>query len=47
MKSLRASATYAHTHQSQSSTIVIGSSSYNANIVGVTVSYSWDHPLGR
>ncbi len=46
-KSLLASATYARVHQTQSNTIVLGSGSYNANIVGVSITYTWNHPLGR
>ena len=46
-KSLLASATYAYVHQTQSSTVLLGSSTYNANIVGASISYSWNHPLGR
>ena len=46
-KSLIASATYFRVHQTESNTIVIGSGSYNANIVGASITYSWNHPLGR
>jgi len=47
-KSLHASATYAFVHQTQSNAFLIGSgSSYNDSIVGVSVTYSWNHPLGR
>jgi long-subunit fatty acid transport protein len=47
MKSLTATALYSYLHQSQSNAILIGSSTYNANIVGVSVNYTWNHPLGR
>jgi hypothetical protein len=46
-KSLLANATYARVHQSQSNTILLGSGSYSANIVGASVTYTWNHPLGR
>ena len=46
-KSLSASAQYMFLHQTQSNTILLGPNSYNANIVGVTVNYTWNHPLGR
>lgn len=46
-KSLSATARYAFFHQTQSNTIVIGPRTYNTNLVGVTVNYTWNHPLGR
>jgi outer membrane protein assembly factor BamA len=46
-KSLNATAQYSYLHQTQSNTILLGSGNYNSNIVGVTINYTWDHPLGR
>src|SRR5271166_2131061 len=46
-KSFLASAQYARIHQTQSNSIVLGPSTYDANIVGVTLNYTWNHPLGR
>jgi hypothetical protein len=46
-KSLIASAQYNYVHFTQSNTILIGPSTYNSNIVGVSVRYTWNHPLGR
>ncbi len=46
-KSLTATAQYSHLLLNQSSTIALGSPNYNSNIVGVTVNYTWNHPLGR
>jgi hypothetical protein len=46
-KSLSATAQYMYLHQTQSNTILLGPSSYNSNIVGASITYTWDHPLGR
>jgi hypothetical protein len=46
-RSLNATAQYMFVHQAQSNTILIGPSTYNTNIVGVTINYTWNHPLGR
>jgi hypothetical protein len=46
-KSLSVSGQYAYTHFTQSNTFLIGNSNYSANIVGVSVNYTWKHPLGR
>ncbi len=46
-KSLNATARYGFLHQTQSNTILIGPGTYNTNLVGVTVNYTWNHPLGR
>jgi len=46
-KSLVATLNYSRLHQAQSSAILLGSSSYDANVVGGSLSYSWNHPLGR
>ncbi len=46
-KSLKATAQYAFLHQTISNAILLGPNIYNSNIVGVTVNYTWDHPLGR
>jgi hypothetical protein len=46
-KSLDATALYVHLQQTQSSAILIGSSNYDSNLVGVSINYSWNHSLGR
>jgi len=46
-KSFLADANYIRVHQSQSNAFLIGTSTYNDNRVGVSISYSWSHPLGR
>ena len=46
-KSLTATGTYGYVHQTQSNTILIGTANYNANIVGASINYTWNHPLGR
>jgi len=46
-KSFNASAQYGYLHQTQSTAILLGSSNYSSNIVGVSVNYTWNHPLGR
>jgi hypothetical protein len=46
-KSLNTTAQYAYVHQTQSNSILLGPTNYNTNIVGVSVNYTWDHPLGR
>lgn len=46
-KSLQATGSYIYVHQTQSNAFVIGSNTYNDNRVGVNITYSWTHPLGR
>jgi len=46
-KSFDATANYVRIHQSQSSAFIIGSRTYDDNRVGVSINYSWNHPLGR
>jgi len=46
-RSLNATAQYAHVHQTQSSAFLLGTGNYDSNIVGVSISYTWTHPLGR
>jgi hypothetical protein len=46
-KSLSATALYSYVYQTQSNTILLGNDKYSSNIVGVTVNYTWNHPLGR
>jgi len=46
-KAFSATLNYAHVYYTQSNTILLGYSSYNSNIVGVSINYSWTHPLGR
>jgi hypothetical protein len=46
-KSFYATANYSRVHQTQSNAFIVGTGSYNANIVGASISYSWNHPLGR
>jgi hypothetical protein len=45
-KALNASVQYAYLHQDQSNAFLIGNSRYNTNLVGVTIAYTWNHPLG-
>ena len=46
-KSLLASGQYSRLHQTQSNAFIIGNNNYTSNIVGATVTYTWNHPLGR
>jgi hypothetical protein len=46
-KSFFATFDYAHTQTTRSKAFLIGTGSYDANIVGASISYSWNHPLGR
>jgi hypothetical protein len=46
-KSLLTSVQYYRIHQTQSSAILLGPATYDANIVGVSLNYTWNHPLGR
>ena len=46
-KSFLMSAIYARVNTTQSNAFVINSGTYNDNRVGVNLSYSWTHPLGR
>jgi hypothetical protein len=46
-KSFDASATYGFAHLTQSNAFLIGSGNYNSNIFSASISYSWNHPLGR
>jgi len=46
-RSLTASAQYSYLKMNQSTAILLGTNNYNANMVGVTVNYTWNHPLGR
>ena len=46
-RSLNATAQYAHVHQTQSSAFLLGTGNYDSNIVGVSIGYTWTHPLGR
>ncbi len=46
-KSLNATLLYTHWLQNQSSTILIGTNNYDSNLVGVSINYTWNHPLGR
>ncbi|HZD30653.1 MAG TPA: hypothetical protein VE779_03240 [Candidatus Angelobacter sp.] len=46
-KSLQTTGLYSYLHQDQSNTILIGNAHYSTNLVGVTIAYSWTHPLGR
>jgi hypothetical protein len=46
-RSLNASAYYVHVHQTQSGAFLLGSGNYDSNIVGVSINYTWSHPLGR
>src|SRR5215469_11218732 len=47
-RSFHADANYGFTQVSQSNAFLIGSSGhYQTNIFGASISYSWNHPLGR
>ena len=46
-KSLNATANYGFVHVSQSNVFLIGSGHYQSNLFGGSISYSWNHPLGR
>ncbi|HVO78680.1 MAG TPA: hypothetical protein VMT39_01555 [Candidatus Bathyarchaeia archaeon] len=46
-KSLNAIAQYTYSELQKSKAFVLGAPGYTDNIVGVTVNYSWTHPLGR
>jgi hypothetical protein len=46
-KSFYAAASYSHAHLSQSNAFIITNGTYDANIVGASITYSWNHPLGR
>jgi long-subunit fatty acid transport protein len=46
-KSFTLDANYTRVHQTQSNAFLIGNNTYNDNRVGVSISYSWSHPLGR
>ena len=46
-KSFNATANYAFAHFTQSNAFLIGTSTYNTNIFAASISYSWNHPLGR
>ncbi len=46
-KSLVASGQYAHLQQTQSNAFLIGNNNYTSNLVGASITYTWNHPLGR
>ena len=46
-KSFNAMANYGFAHLNQSNLFLIGSRNYNTNVVSASITYSWDHPLGR
>jgi hypothetical protein len=46
-KSLTADGQYSYIHYNRSNTILLGSGTYGDNIVGASISYTWNHPLGR
>jgi hypothetical protein len=46
-KSFDATARYGFTHWKQSNAFLIGTGNYNTNIFSASISYSWNHPLGR
>ena len=46
-KSFNASGNYGFVHLAQSNLFLVGSNSYNTNVVSASISYSWNHPLGR
>ena len=46
-KHFSSNASYIRVHQTQSNAFLINPGTYNDNRVGVNISYSWTHPLGR
>ena len=46
-KSLNATANYGFANTAQSNVFLGGSTHYQTNIVSASISYSWNHPLGR
>lgn len=46
-KSLTANGNYAYFHQTHSNAFIIGPGNYNTNLVGASINYTWEHPLGR
>ena len=46
-KSFKASGNYYFVHLAQSNLFLIGSNTYSTNSVSASISYSWNHPLGR
>jgi hypothetical protein len=46
-KSWLATASYTYLHQNQSSAFLLGPGSYSTNGLTASISYSWNHPLGR
>ncbi|HEX8893473.1 MAG TPA: hypothetical protein VF783_09120, partial [Terriglobales bacterium] len=46
-KSLNATASYGFANTAQSNLFLVGPGHYQTNIVSASISYSWNHPLGR
>ena len=46
-KSFNGTANYGFGHLTQSNFFLIGTGTYNTNIFSASISYSWNHPLGR
>jgi len=46
-KSFTATAQYSYLRQNRPSNGLVGSTGYSDNLVGVTINYTWSHPLGR
>ena len=46
-KSLNATGNYGFSHLTQSNLFLVGSRDYQTNVVSASISYSWNHPLGR
>ena len=46
-KSFNATANYGFLHLTQSNAFLIGTGNYNTNILSASITYSWNHPLGR
>jgi len=46
-KSFNATAQYSFIRQIQSQAFLIGTNPYNANLIGASINYTWNHPLGR
>jgi len=46
-KSFSAEANYGYVHSTQSNAFLINRGTYNTNLFAASISYSWNHPLGR
>jgi hypothetical protein len=46
-KTFNATGSYGFGHLTRSNTFLIGTATYNTNFLSASISYSWNHPLGR